>query len=87
MDQNISGRAKRGREKISSHNPEVERGAMGLLVSPFLGKKNPSVNTPGSVVLWEPTAPLGTSHYRMAATPRNNSKILLSGLLHAQKGT
>ena len=73
MDQNISVHAKQGREKISSHEPEVKRGAMGLIVSPFQGTKRSTENTPGRVLMREPTAPLGTAHYRMNATPCYNA--------------
>ena len=45
MDQNISGRAKQGREKISSHEPEVEQGAMGVIVSPFQRKQSSAQDT------------------------------------------
>ena len=69
MDQNISGRAKKGIEKISWHEPEVKRGAMGLLITPFQGTQGTAKNTPGNVILRKPTAPLGTADYRVAATP------------------
>ena len=70
MDQNIYGRAKQGRERIHSHKPEVEQGAMGFLVSPFQGTQGPAENTPGRFVLREPIAPLGTTDYIVAAAPR-----------------
>ena len=31
----ISGRAKQGRKKISSHEPDVKRGAMGIILPSF----------------------------------------------------
>ena len=68
-DSDISGHANQKIEKNSSHKPEVKRGAMGILVPPFKDTQGLYKNTPGCVVLWEPTAPLGTAHYRMATTP------------------
>ena len=51
MDQDIPGRAKQGRKKISLYEPEVKRGSMGLLVPPFKDAQDPAKNTPGRVIL------------------------------------
>ena len=42
----------------------------GFLYLLFKVHKVPLKTCPGCVVLREPTAPLGTSHHRIAATPR-----------------
>ena len=87
VDQDIPRRAQRGNKKIYFHTPEVKRGAMGLLVTPFQGLQEPAKNTPSPVLLRQPLAPFGTAHYRMAATPSEDAEILLPGFLHAKKGT
>ena len=60
---------------------------MRILLSPFQDTQSSAKDTPGRVVLKEPTAPLGSAHYRMAATPRYNIEILLPGFIHAKKVT
>ena len=92
--QDLPRRAQQGRTKFFSHAPEVKRGSMGLLVPPFQGPQEPAKNTqepakntPSSVITQEPVTTFGTAHYRMAATPSKYAEILLTGFLHAKKGT
>ena len=69
MDKKISGRAKQGRKIFSLLVPEVKQRAMKLLVPPFQGTQSSAQDTPGYIVLREPTATLGSDHYKISATP------------------
>ena len=69
VDKNLPGRAEQVRTQIPPHEPKVERGAMGILVSPFQGAKSSAKYTPSRVVLRGSLASSGSADYRMAANP------------------
>ena len=70
MDKKLPGRAEQGGTQIPSHEPKVERGAMGILVSLLQGAESSAKDTPVRDVLRESIASIGSDHYIMAATPR-----------------
>ena len=70
VDKNLPGCDEQGGTQIPLNKPEVERGSMGILVSPFQGAQSSAKDTTGRVVLRESLASFGSDHYRMAATPR-----------------
>ena len=87
IDQNISGRDNQGRDNISLHEPDVGLGSIGIIIYPYQVTQSSVKDIIGHDVLREPTAPLGSYNYIMAATPRYNVENPISRIFHNKKGT
>ena len=85
IDQKISGRDNQGRDNISLHEPDVGLGSIGIIIYPYQVTQSSVKDIIGHDVLREPTAPLGSYNYIMAATPRYNVENPISRIFHTKK--